>query len=278
MNNRQLVVFDLDGTLLTSEKVITEHAKKEIVRLQERGHLVTLATGRTILSAQQYIDELYLETPIILYDGSIIYDPMSKQVIQESYIPTDQYIELLTVFDTMSSTPFVYTVDNYNKLNLYYTNETSNVTEYLKTLNESSIGCEIISVESLYELQDTNIAQLFLAETSKNATLIEELKNQFHELTIANFENNLMRKLHYLEIYNRLSNKGHALTYLKEEVLVDKIVCFGDNSNDYEMFTVATTAVAMGNSITEIKENADYVTLSNDEDGVAYFLKNIFKS
>lgn len=87
----KMVVADADGTLLNDKKEITAATKSSIKKFRNMGGIFTLATGRGILSATPYINELNIDVPVILFNGCIIYDPVNKKILHEKYLSDDLY-------------------------------------------------------------------------------------------------------------------------------------------------------------------------------------------
>ena len=149
---------------------------------------------------------------------------------------------------------------------------------YLHNVKENGIK----PIHSINEISNIDIYQIVI--TSSNEPKMNELKtivNEIPSLFMANISTRIVDNLtvYFFDIVNVNINKGQAIKHLLNYLNIKKeeAVCIGDHINDYQMFHEVGFKVAMGNANSELIKQADYVTLSNDENGVAYFLNNFIE-
>lgn len=256
----KLIAMDMDGTLLNSNKEVSERNLKAIDAAIKKGIHVVLATGRVLSSAQHYAKKLDLKNYIIASNGAIIVDSNNKIVFSK---PLD--VNLVNRIIEIGNKYSVYN-HFYDENTLYSNTYVKEIVEYYRQ-RESDFKFTIF--KELQELLDQNEMKIykfiFIDDEPKKLQLIsEELQTLEYINLTKSFSNNI-------EVMNIEASKGEALKFLGEKLNVprDQIIAVGDNENDLTMIQYAGLGVAMGNGEEIVKDSADYVTLNNDEDGIA---------
>jgi len=256
----KLVAIDLDDTLLKNDLSISSRTKKAIAETIKRGIAVTFATGRMFASAAPFARELKLELPLITYQGALV-KYVDGRVVQHKPLA----IELArNVIDVLL--PYKYHV------NLYIDDE-------LRMEKESPEGKRYaalsrVKVNFYKRLHDALNADptkiLIIAKEHELDDLAGKLHNSFMSQV-----NITKSKPYFLEVANREATKGQALAQLSENMGIGagQVMAIGDSWNDLDMLEYAGTAVAMANAMPEVKEAADFITGSNEDDGVAEALE-----
>ncbi|MGF7017717.1 Cof subfamily protein (haloacid dehalogenase superfamily) [Lachnospiraceae bacterium PF1-21] len=267
--NIKLVAFDLDGTLLTDDKQITEATWEALKELAKREVLLVPCTGRPLSG----IPEELVQFPGIRYlisaNGARVVDVKEKKVLREELIPVPLAERVLKIF---------YKYDCLREL--YYDGEGvvgqagyDRVAQYHRS--PAVVQYFLGSRQPVPDLWDkfyqenrpVDKVQGVFREISEKARAYEELA-QIPEIAITtSLVNNL-------EINLKDVTKGSVLCEFAEGLGIarDEIMAFGDGDNDLEMIAMVGTGVAMENGIPELREKADYVTVTNNEDGVAKVL------
>jgi Cof subfamily protein (haloacid dehalogenase superfamily) len=260
----KLIVTDMDGTLLNEEHEISEENKRALKVVSDKGIKVAIATGRIYESTIKYARELGVKTPIICCNGALIKEE-DGNIIYESKI---EYDLCTTIIDTLE------------KHNIYYqcftddTIFTPYINEWLRKYQmQDDLNIKIIESDNIKSsIKDSNILKFLIIEN--DLELLYKLENELKsindiELTKSFFDN--------IEIMKKGVNKGSAVESLAKYLGVDKseVITFGDNHNDLAMITYAGMGVAMGNAEDIIKENSNFITCKNTENGVAKALENI---
>ncbi|MBU5595227.1 Cof-type HAD-IIB family hydrolase [Amphibacillus sp. MSJ-3] len=266
-NKKHLIALDLDGTLLTDEKTITNKSKQVLQKAREAGHIVVIATGRPHRASLDYYEELNLNTPMINFNGAYLHHPSdSKWEVLHSPLPIRtakaiiQTCYDLNVRNLMAEVIGDIYIDQYDKelLDIFHIDREENpirVGSLKNQLNDDPTSLIIYPEEEQVEQLRQNL-------TRDHAAVIEH--------------RNWGAPWNMIEIVRKGMNKGVALDRLATYFQIDSehVMAFGDEDNDLEMIEYAGVGVAMGNAITPLKEVAKYETRTNQADGVAVFIED----
>jgi len=255
-----MIAMDLDDTLLNDQVQISEATKKAIARATELGVIVTIATGRMFASARKIAKQLELNVPIITYQGSLVRNIFDEKVFYERFVPLDvaQYI-------------YAYAEENGLHLQIYYED-----TLYVQTDNQKIKDYSTTSNISYTVAEDFKaliskplIKMLFIDEPEILDEIAIELK-----AALGSSVHITKSKPHYLEFLHPEGTKGHALSNLAAYYgcELSQVIAIGDSWNDREMLEIAGLGVAVSNAVDALKEIADFITLSNNEDGVKHVI------
>ena len=256
-----MIAIDLDGTLLTDELQISPDTVEGIQKAVELGTIVTIATGRMFPSAKLFAQQLGINVPLITYQGAIIKDVDEKEVIYERLISPDIAQKLVEIASEKNLHLQVYQDDI-----LYGASENELLISYAE-------GVKVpYTVEpDLLKLAKKGFTKaLFIDKPETLDALQDELVTLFGERAhIAK------SKEFFLEVTHPEANKGSALLYLAEKLGIDRseIIGIGDNHNDIELIMTAGLGIAMGNGVKELKDISDYISLTNNEEGVLHAIE-----
>jgi len=253
----KLLVADIDGTLVTSDREITPRVKDAVRRAQAKGVRVCLATGRIWPSAQPYFRVLGADPPAILYNGGLIYDFVADKVLRRVPLAYEHARAVLEILREVPQVqPHLYVADR-----VY----TGRVNEFTKAYRRK----DRIHVEEVGDL----IA--FLPAEPMKILIIgprAHLTTVFDRIAALPLRiNAVFSEETYLEILPSGSSKGAALVEMANALRIplEATIAVGDNLNDLEMIQAAGLGVAMGNALPELQSQAGYVTSTNDEEGLA---------
>ena len=262
----KMVGLDMDGTLLTSQKTITDYTKSVLMEAMAQGCYVLLATGRPVSA----IPENLLHFPGMKYavtsNGARIFNVETGECIHECLLPVEkacETLEILADYDDLQEA-FVdgigYTKkDCLDEVERYVS--TPAAVSYMRTTRNpvESVPSKIREIGRPLD----KIQGIFICQEEKNKA--EARIRQIPEVVITSALGN------NLEVNALGADKGLGLLKLGELLGIsrEEIMACGDGTNDCSMITAAGVGVAMGNAPDEVKNIADYVTLTNDEDGVA---------
>ena len=250
-----LLITDLDGTLLPQNKILSQGDKDAIRRFRADGGKFTVATGRTVQSAEKYFKELDVDLPVILYNGSLIYDLKNKKSLFTDILPDSAEKTGKELFGVMKDPGGeVLRLDNI----------------YVVCNNEyEKIHTQICQVEPAYaELENVPKGEwfkiLFAAAPEQIDELEEFISKQSYDVDFVR-SNDI-----FLEMLPKGSSKGEALReYLKLMNMENvKVYAAGDYNNDIEMLETADVGAATANAQQEVKDIAD-VVLKNTSDQCA---------
>ncbi|WFA10218.1 Cof-type HAD-IIB family hydrolase [Tissierella sp. Yu-01] len=256
----KLIAIDMDGTLLNSKKDLSSRTIKAINKAKDRGVNIVLSTGRLLSSAQNYANKLQLENHIIACNGAIIADK-SGNIIYSKPLQMNKVEKIMKLGKK-------YSIYNhfYDSKTLYSSVYIKEVIDYYAT-RDSNIEYKILENENdIYKQKDLNAYKfLFIDDDINNLNKLQEELNGLPEISITkSWSNNL-------EVMDKDTSKGIGLEFLCNQLNIHKeeVIAIGDNENDLSMIKYAGLGVAMGNAEDIVKSHADYITSTNDEDGVA---------
>lgn len=253
----KLIAIDMDGTLLNSDLCILESTKIAIEKCTNLGIMTVISTGRPIQGVKRYLDELKLNTPSITYNGAVIVDNINDEVLCEMKLERENAKTILEIGEKLGVTAVVW-----SNQKLYFNKVNENATKYREL---AYIDAEVIKDSKI--ILDQGITKIiWIGDKEKIAeykvVLKEELKDNVNYCT---------SNPKYLEFFNKKASKGKALEFLCEKygIKPEQIMAIGDGENDLTMVKYAGTSVAMGNAIDILKNQVDFITETNNKDGVA---------
>ncbi len=295
----KLIAIDIDGTLTRKNKTISTSTIRAIEEAVKKGVKVILSTGRPIQGLEKYAKELNLNSNDdygIACSGAFIQCLGTKEIIFESPLSYDDLQFLYSLANELKITLNILL----QKQNLILT-PTLNLTTQFEILL-SGLNMKITDFNSL----DKNIIinrAVYINENAKfTENLINIIKKHNYNITIPEILNgndalvldkeNIPKTLfdrftvlrpssNTLEILSKGVSKGTGVKLLADKfgIKQEEVICIGDSGNDIDMINYAGLGVAMGNASSHVKDVADYVTLCNEEDGVAHVInKFVLKS
>lgn len=257
----KLIAIDIDDTLINDEKEVTPATQQALEQAVAQGVVVTLATGRAYASAQAIARQTGLNVPIITYQGALVKNLLDEQVLYERYVPVEAADKL-----------FQYCIQHDLHLQTYiddklYSREDNDKIKDYTALNRTPYYVE----PDFKKLVDQPTPKMLIID---EPSFLDELATKLREL-LGDQVHITKSKPNFLEIMHHEGTKGHALKFLSAHFGCTPSDCIavGDSWNDHEMLEAAGLGVAMGNAIPALKEIADYVTLSNNEDGVKHVIE-----
>lgn len=260
-------VCDLDGTLLNSNMDLSEESIRAIQLLQERGVTVVLATGRNDLYVKALAKQLGVWAPIISCNGSLIREQSTGEVIYSRHLPAcydRSMVEYCIEHD------YDFTVSTYDCI---YCRPHSERVQVFHQYNDKVAPEVRVPLKELNQPEDLPLGKLLKLFIWKLRTeqikTFERRHNRNGLFSIVSSEKD------GLDIMPQGVSKGAALRYFAKRQGIDlaHTMVFGDNYNDISMMELAGLPVAVANAEKAVKQAAKYVTLSNDEDGVAYAIR-----
>ena len=270
-NMKILYVSDLDGTLLTSDMKISENSLNIINTLIDEGMIFTYATARSISSASIVAKGLSTKHPIIAYNGAFIVEPNTRKILAKEDFSRGQTEVIKELFAKVHISPLVYAfVEEKERVSWIPQKENEGKRHYIASRNSDKRLRPVENEEELYE------GEVFyftcIGEKEELEPVYEILKD--NDNFTCTFQPEIYREEYWLEIMPRKATKANAILKLKELLGCDKIVSFGDAINDIPMFQISDECYAVENAVDKLKQMATAVIESNNNDGVAKWLKN----
>ncbi|MFU0823567.1 sugar-phosphatase [Clostridium sp.] len=259
----KLIALDMDGTLLNEGKKISEENNIAIKKAKEKGVKVVLATGRPIKGIENYLNELDLisdEDYCITYNGSLVVNTGTNELLTQVLLKSEDV-------------HYLYDLSKKLDIDIHALTTSGCITPKLSEYTELEIRMNNIPFEEIdfnNIKDDTEIVKvMFVGEEKKLSAAIEKLPREVYK------KYNVVRSAPYfLEFLDKNVSKATGVKALAEKLGINRseIICVGDAGNDIDMIEYAGLGVAMGNAFSEVKKAANYITSSNEEDGVAHVI------
>ena len=266
------VAIDIDGTLINEHSLCTERTKKAVKDLIETGREVYIATGRAITTSMAFAEQVAIPRYMINYNGGAVWNfELQIREYEQTVVPraVKDILKLIRNYNVMT---LVYSDDQY-----YYENENEYLEQYLK--RAITRGFKL----PLEEIPEGSFQKFFImGDDDDIQKLYKEIGDSCSDgismfLTTPGMHNaaNPDTLARCIEIMAYGVNKGSTLKALlaSQNISMDEVVAFGDDTNDIEMLQMSGCGVAMNNARPIVKEAARVETLSHKDDGVAYFIE-----
>jgi Cof subfamily protein (haloacid dehalogenase superfamily) len=269
----ELIVFDLDGTLLRSDNTIGERTINYVKELKELGVKFSFASGRLHSAITNHAETLNLRAPLISLDGAIIKSFPENKVIYESYVPPKLVSKAVELADK-----------NLLKIALchdeaiYFTDQNSTIPNMLE-----KFGAKYKMVQS-YKNYQNKVLEIVLAGDDKKLIrkVYKELSFPYSfGLTTSFYKSHHKQEIYYLEIRKKGNNKGLGFKRLAKHfgIKTKHAAVMGDWYNDISLFSTNALKVAVANAVPDLKRMADFITKhNNDQDAAADFLELVLNS
>ncbi|MBP3616475.1 MAG: HAD family phosphatase [Lachnospiraceae bacterium] len=268
--NHKILVLDIDGTLTNSKKEITASTKTALHAMQAAGYTLAIATGRPTAGTEPLAKECKLDVYggyVISYNGARIVRFSTGEILYNNTLPQRFIPQIYEIAKERGVGMVTYDPDD----NLITGTPTDQYMELEARINRRVIH----QVDDFIGAIQFPVNKCLISgEPEVLAPLTEELQKRYYGVL------NIYRsEPFFLEIMPPLVDKAHALERLLPSLGIsrEECICCGDGYNDITMLQYAGLGVAMANAQTEVKEAADIITLSNDDDGLVpvictYFL------
>lgn len=270
MQDYKMLVLDLDGTLTNSKKEITPRTKNALMRIQREGVKIVLASGRPLGGIIPLAEELELSRYggyVLAFNGGKIVDCATAQVVFEQKLD-----DALVPYLYEMAKAHRFSILTYKNDTIIATNQDDEYVQHEAFINKMPV---IEAGDFLNAISYPLHKCLIVGEPSRLYKL-EQLINlekgqEMSAYRSADF---------FLECVPLNVDKAQSLSHLIEKIGIDRseLVACGDGYNDLSMIEFAGFSVAMGNAVEEVKAVAHYVTLSNDEDGVAEVVEQLWQA
>lgn len=272
----KLFATDMDGTLLNNKKEISQGNLEAMRDLYNKGIEVAICTGRHFYSTKQYLKKLDFPCWIVNNNGSVLRNK-DKEILSVKYIKQEALQEIINLLEEkniyyhISDEKYNYIQNRSERIKkihdymirikkakfkaVWYPTYTVLFSRVYKKVNYNSFAQNGGKISSIFVICDN---------PERKSRIKEELKD-IKDIDISSSGKN------NIEILDKEATKGHSLKNLTSILNISskEVIAVGDNYNDLTMIQYAGLGVAMENSEMEIKKNADWITKSNEDDGVA---------
>jgi Cof subfamily protein (haloacid dehalogenase superfamily) len=254
----RLVIADVDGTLVTQDKVLTKRAIEAVMRLHEAGIQFTVTSGRPPRGMAMLIDPLKLTLPLAAFNGGVLIQPDLQTVVDQKFLPAGVPEQLIEAIENHGLDVWVYT----------------DIDWFVRDPNAPHVAREQWTVKFPPTVVKTFAG--LLGRVAKIVGVSDDLDR------VAQCEKDVQQaggshisaarsQPYYLDVTHPQANKGEVVLSLSRllNIPVAQIATIGDMPNDVLMFKKSGVSIAMGNASPEVRAAATYVTSSNQEEGFA---------
>ena len=259
-NTEKVLVLDIDGTLTNSHKEITEATKQGLQDIMRRGHKVILASGRPTPGMRRYEEELELKKYggyLLSFNGGCILDCSTQETVYQRILPEEVIPELYAFGKEHGCGLLSYEEDCI--ISAFEPDEYVGL--------ESRInGLDVKVVENFPEYVNFDVNKCLLTAPAEVAPDLEKELQLKYRAMLSIYRSEPF----FIEVMPQNVDKATSLDRMLEMIGLTKenAICCRDGFNDISMIKYAGVGVAMGNAQPAVKEAADYITATNDEDGL----------
>jgi Cof subfamily protein (haloacid dehalogenase superfamily) len=254
----RLVIADVDGTLVTHDKILTQRAIQAVFKLREAGIQFAITSGRPPKGMAMLIEPLKLDEPIAAFNGGVVIQPDLKTVLAQNVLPPDVVKKTVPLILEHNLDVWIYT----------------DTTWFVRDMKAPHVAREQWTVK--FEPVVTDKLETLVDNVAKIVGVSDDLE------AVARCEKDVQQACgatvsaarsqpYYLDVTHPKANKGEVVLILSELLKIppQEIATIGDMPNDVLMFVKSGVSIAMGNASPEVQKSATYVTTSSEDEGFA---------
>ncbi|MGB6900434.1 MAG: Cof-type HAD-IIB family hydrolase [Candidatus Acidiferrum sp.] len=254
----KMVIADVDGTLVTQEKVLTKRAAEAVLRLHDAGIQFSITSGRPPKGMAMLIEPLKLVQPLAAFNGGVLIQPDLKTVVDQHFLPAGVPEQIIDSIEKHGLDVWIYTATEW----------------YIRDVNGAHVAREQWTVKfppKVVKTFDGLLGQVAkIVGVSDNLEGVAKCEKDMQQ-TGGDHISAARSQPYYLDVTHPKANKGEVVLALSKLVNVPAyaIATFGDMPNDVLMFKKSGMSIAMGNASKEVQASATHVTASNEDEGFA---------
>lgn len=264
---KKVILLDIDGTLTNDDKIITEKTKEALIKVQQQGAVLVLASGRTTRGLLALAKQLQMQQHhglLVSYNGGKVVDCESNEVLFDEVMTVEEvkavlhHMKLFEVQAMIDHGDYMFLNDAYGFMAQY------------EVRGGGFLACEIKDMEAFIDFPVNKI--LTCGQPDYLKAHYQEMMEPFKDSL-----NCMFTTPFYFEFTAKGIDKAKAIAEVMEKRGFQKedMIAFGDSHNDISMLSYAGVSVAMGNAVKEVKDIADMITSTNNEDGIAEALEKL---
>ncbi|MDT8870662.1 Cof-type HAD-IIB family hydrolase [Komagataeibacter rhaeticus] len=252
----RLVLADVDGTLVTKDKILTPRAIRAVERLRERGILFTITSGRPPKGMKMVIDPLRISEPIAGFNGGMMVRP-DYTVIEARTLPADTARKVIGIIRDHKADPWVYNGNDWIVSN----DQAPHVAREQWTVKFPPV---VGNVEAKLD------QVVKVTGVSDDLDLMKRLEHDLQQ-ALGDAASAALSQPYYVDVTNRDANKGGVVMALERllGIPASQMVTLGDQPNDVLMFRKSGMSIAMGQASPEVQKQATHVSTSCEDEGFA---------
>lgn len=261
----KLLALDLDGTLLNDNQTIDKETVKSLKKIKNSGIKIVLCSSRPYYRIKKFVKQLDLDCPnqyTVSFNGGLILENNSNNIVFINTLKIDEVKEIIKMGRNSNLRIFLYEESNIisNLECLEYTENNPDSNFEIRDFNDLNLEKHVI-----YKI-------IFYGEKNDILKLKKEIPEYIREkfMVTSSHDSNI-------EIVPKDNSKSKGLAKIGKitGISAEEMACFGDNENDLDMFNYVGYSIAMGNAIDNIKDIANYVTFSNNENGIVHAIEDM---
>jgi Cof subfamily protein (haloacid dehalogenase superfamily) len=267
LSSFKIAAFDMDGTLLNRNHQLSSRTIESVKMIADAGLLVLIATGRMTRAIRNHIENLGASELVVSHNGALVKDVKTGQIYHHEAVSRNVIAKVLELQEG-KDTIIHFNFDD----EIYLTAPNPYSDQYSQELE-----VPLTYIRSLREFRENPTTVLLIDRKDVLQQVLIEVSNQLtgqFDCVLAPWRGDIWR----LQFLAAGTSKGKGVLQVAKRLGIEpeEIISFGDNYNDMEMLQQTGLGIAMGNSVPELKQVADFITLSNQEDGVALALEALF--
>ncbi|HXT75168.1 MAG TPA: Cof-type HAD-IIB family hydrolase [Candidatus Eisenbacteria bacterium] len=254
----QLVIADVDGTLVTHEKVLTRRAIDAVFKLREAGVKFAITSGRPPHGMDMFVEPLKLDQPIAAFNGGVITAPGQTTVLRQNFLAPDVVKQTVQLILQHNLDAWVYT----------------DTTWFVREIDAPHVAREQWTVKfaPVVTLGLTAIVDRVakVVGVSDNLDGVARCEKDV-QAALGGHASAARSQPYYLDVTHPKANKGEVVRAMSDllKIPAEQIATIGDMPNDVLMFVKSGVSIAMGNASPDVQKSATYVTSSSEEEGFA---------
>lgn len=270
---KTLYISDLDGTMLDKRAALTPRARVILTELLQDNASITCATARSLASVAPILHDLNFTLPLVLMNGVCIYDTQRKKYIRRETIAPDAAMQVARLLDEFQLPAFLYRIDDTAMDCFHPVLKTAAMIRFMKERRER-YNKPFIEVPTLCDAVDDNTVYITMVRPHAEMEPFYQAVKDIPGLQLAYYKDVYSEDDWYLEICGENASKFHAVNFLREYGGFEKVIGFGDNMNDLPMFEACDECYAVSNAQQAVKDRADGILCSNEQDAVPTWIYN----
>lgn len=269
---KTLYISDMDGTLLQSNGKMSEFTKEKLNDFYKKGIPFSVATARSMVSAMPLLEGIHFAAPVVLMNGVFVYDTESGKAVKYHEIEHCVLQQVLDCFYEKNLHPFMFLYSDDYKLSIKYTEFDNDGMKEFYDMRVDMLDGRFTQTDDLTKIEKGQhpVYVNYYALPQFLDDIVEKLKS-IPEIDFAYYKDSYSDDW-LIEIYSHTASKANGAKEVRDIVNADTITAFGDNLNDIKMLKGADTAVAVENSVQQVKDIADIVIGTNNEDSVVKYI------
>ena len=272
---KTLYISDLDGTLLDQDACLSAYTTDTLNGLIDRGLFFSVATARTAASTLKIVKNLHFNIPIALMNGVLIYDMQKDRCIKKELLGRDETEAIIEALHKYGQSAFMYSLENDRLMTYHETLQKEHQRQFVQERIQR-YRKDFVQVKDLHNKTQNDIIYFTMLDDYECLQELYLDLRQMDTIDTVLYRDTYSDHLWYLECHSKAASKRNAAKFLKAEYGFDRMVGFGDNLNDVPLFSACDECYAMQNAMPQLKEQATAVIGSNQEDGVAKQIKQLF--